>query len=134
MEIRDATSDKTVGSGVSAVSKSNSVVSIVEIQTEKHVVKLSFKALADKLDKLQACRKAKLNKANNIRKTLQGSIQKGDKLQVQSALEELTEVCDNAKSMHESLLGLLPPDGKEEHETWFKAKIMFNDECIADAK
>lgn len=133
METRDVTSDKTVGSAVSAVSKSNSVVSNVEVQTEKRVVKLSFKALADKLDKLQAVRRAKLNKANNIRKSLQGFIQKGDKLQVQSALEELVEVCDNAKSMHESLLGLLPPDEKDEHETWFKAKMMFNDECIADA-
>lgn len=63
-----------MGSGVSAASQSNSVASNVEAQTEKRVVKLSFKALSDKLDMLHAVRKAKLNKANNIRKSLQGYI------------------------------------------------------------
>lgn len=122
----------TVGSDVSAVSKTNSVVSNVEVQTEKRVVKLSYKALADKLDKLQAGRKAKLNKADNIRKSLQEFIKKGDVSQVQSALKELIDVCDHAKNIHKSVLGLLSPDEREEHETWFNAKMMFNDECIAD--
>lgn len=32
-----------------------------------------------------------------------------------------------------SVLGLLPPDEREEHEMWFKAKMMIHDECIANA-
>lgn len=122
----------TKGSAVSAV-KANSVVSNVEVQTEKRVVKLSYKALADKVDKFQAARKVHLNKADSLRKSLQECIKKGDKLQVQYALKEFIEVCDNAKRTHESVLGLLSSDEKEQQETWFKAKTMFNDECIADA-
>lgn len=37
-------------------------------------------------------------------------------------------------SVHASLLDLLPHDEKEKHETWFKAKMLFNNECICDAK
>lgn len=32
--------------------------------------------------------------------------------------------------MHDSLKGLLPREEKERHETWMKAKMMFNNEFI----
>lgn len=44
----------------------------VETQTQKWVVKLTTKALAVKLDKLQMDRKAKLNQAVVIGKSMQG--------------------------------------------------------------
>lgn len=94
MDLCDANMDKSQGSVASAVSKTNSVVNNVEVQTEKRVVTLSFKALSNKLEKLQAGRKAKLNKADNIIKSLQGYMQIGNKVLVQSALKELIEVCD----------------------------------------
>lgn len=128
----DATSDVSVATGVPA--ESNSVASGVETQTQKRVVKLTAKALSDKSDRLQTGRTAKFNKENNIRKSLQGFIQKGVKIHVYQALEELIEVCDDAKCMHESLLGLLPHDERDKHEMWFTAKTMLNDECIPDAK
>lgn len=98
------------------------------------MVELTAKAHADKLDRLQNGRKAKLNKASTIRKAMQGFMLKDDKTQVQNALGELIEVCGEAKCMHESLLVLLPCDEREKHETWFKAKMLGNDECITDAK
>ena len=106
----------------------------VETQTEKQVVKLTLKALADKLERLQEGRKTKLNKATNIRKSMQSLMLMGDKKQVQNALEELINVCDEAKYMHESLLGLLPCDEKDKHVTWFNAKMLGNNECIAGQK
>lgn len=36
-----------------------------------------------------------------------------------------------ATHIHESLLSLLPVDAKEEHETWFKAKNISNNEVIS---
>ena len=136
MEERDAASDVTnvTGAGARAASKPSSVTGRVETQTQKRVIQLTAKALGVKIDKLQTVRKAKLNKADNIRKSMQGLILKGNKINVQSALDELMEVCDEAKGFHESLLGLLPHEEKEKHATWFKAKMLSNDECIADAK
>ena len=46
--------------------------------TQKRVVKLTAKALAEKLDKLQTDRKAKLNKANVIRKSIRNYMVKNE--------------------------------------------------------
>lgn len=64
---------------------------ISETQTQKRVVKLSAKALAAKLDTLKANRKAKLNQAASVRKSMQTSMQNNDKVQVENALKELIE-------------------------------------------
>lgn len=133
METRDATSDVT-GSNVRTASKPGSVMSGVDPQSGKRVIKLSAKAIANILDRLQSDRKAKFNKAANIRKSIRGSMEKYDETQVQKGLEELTEVCDDVKGIHDHLLGLLPVEENEKHETWFKAKMLPINECIADTK
>lgn len=47
---------------------------------QKRVIKLPAKAHADKLDRLQIVRKAKIKKkAGSIRKSMQGLMLKGDK-------------------------------------------------------
>lgn len=58
----------------------------------------------------------------------------GDKKKVQIALDKLIDVCTDAICMHESLLDLLPSDESEKHDTWFKAKMLFNNECIGEGK
>ena len=97
-------------------------------------VKMTEKALADKLSRLQAERKAKLNKAANIRNSMKDLIIKGDKTMVCDALNELRVVCDDAKCMHKQLLGLMPGDEQENHEIWFKAKFLSLNECIHGAE
>lgn len=80
METRDAASDIS-GTGVLKVTagKPSSVTSGAQAQAGKRVVKLTAKALADKLDRLQNARKVKLNKASVLRKSMQALILKGDK-------------------------------------------------------
>lgn len=104
------------------------------IETQQRVVKLTANALANKLETLQNGRKVKLNKATAIRKSIQYLLSGDHKTQVSNVLGGLIEVCDEAKCMHESLLGLLPCEEREKHETWFKAKMLSNDECIAATK
>ncbi|KAK0152604.1 hypothetical protein N1851_005873 [Merluccius polli] len=133
MEMQDAAPDNT-GTDMRTASQPSSVTSGLEPQTQKRVIKLTAKALAEKLDRLQTIRKARLNKATTIRKTIQGYMSNGEKTQVQNALGELIGVCEDVKCIHESLLFLLPSDEAEKHETWFKAKMMFNDECVNDVK
>ncbi len=89
---------------------------------------------SDRLDRLQNGRKAKLNKASNLRKTIQGLMQNGKLSEVQKSLDGFVELCDEIRYMHDSIMILLPHGAKEKHETWFKAKIMFNDEFIESTK
>ncbi len=133
METRNAVSDVVTGTNVPTANKPLSVTSGVETQTQKRVVKLTAKALANEFDRLQSSRRVKFNKAANIRKSIQYLMLKHDKTGVQDALEELI-VCGEVKNLHDTLLGLLPCDEKEKQEIWFKAKMLPNNECIANAK
>lgn len=58
-------------------------------QTQKRVVKLTTKVLAEKLDRLQNGRKAKLNKASTMRNQMQGLMPKCDKTKVKVRLMNL---------------------------------------------
>nr|XP_046248483.1 uncharacterized protein LOC124061029 [Scatophagus argus]XP_046248484.1 uncharacterized protein LOC124061029 [Scatophagus argus] len=105
----------------------------METGSERKVIMIE-KALADKLLRLQAERKAKLNKAANIRNLMKDLIVKSDKTMVCDALNELRVVCDDAKCIHKQLLGLMPSDEQEKHEIWFKAKFLSLNECFHDAE
>lgn len=56
---------------------------------QKRVVKLTAKALAEKLERLQASRKAKLNKAGNLREKMQVLMQTNEKVTVQCVSKNL---------------------------------------------
>ena len=78
--------------------------------TGKQVVKLTVKGLADKMDRLQCGRKTKLNKATALRKTIKDLMQSGKTDEVRQSLNEFYELCGEIKCMHDSLMGLLPPE------------------------
>ena len=66
-------------------------------------MKLTAKAHIERLERLQSDRKAKLNKASNLRKKLQELKQEGDnKSEVKCALDDLVNVCVEAKCIHGS--------------------------------
>lgn len=84
--------------------------------------------------RLQAERKGRLNKAVNIWDLMKDLMSKGDKTMVHNALNELSVVCDDEKSVHSQLLCLMSRDEQEKHEIWFKAKFLSLNECIHDAE
>lgn len=64
---------------------------------------------------------------------MQGLVQSKENMsQVKCAFDDV--LCVEVKGIHDSLMGLLPDNEKEKHDTWFKAKIMFDDEFISDVK
>lgn len=130
METRRAVSDVAINSGVRAANSGEGA----ELQTGKRMIKMTVKALAAKCDKFQADRKGKLNRAASIRDTIKGFMVANDKFQVQNALAELVQVCDDARGMHENLLGFMAPDEKEKQNIWFKAKMLSNNECISQVQ
>lgn len=71
--MEDCVADVDIPSAASVptAGKPDNVSSSSETQiVGKQVVKLSAKAFADRIDKLQNGRKTKLNKANNLRKII----------------------------------------------------------------
>lgn len=98
---------------------------------DKRVVKLTAKAFAEKLERLQKDRKAILNKASNLKIEMRELIQKGEKSQVQCAFNNLLKLCDEVKGVHISVMRMLPEVEQEKHDVWFKAKMLNNDEFIS---
>ncbi len=98
----------------------------------KRVVTLTAKALVEKLDSLQALRKAKLNKASKMIETIKRLMQdnKEYESEVRSVFENFNELCLEAQEAHESLLTLLPDNEIEKHDIWFKAKMIPKNEFI----
>lgn len=91
----------------------------------KRPVKLTQKALIDKLETLQKTRKSKLIKASNLKGTIQELMRDREYgTEVHFAFDKYKTLCNEAIETHESLLQLLPPEEKEKHEIWFKAKLL----------
>lgn len=71
-------------------------------ENQKRTVKLTEKGLAEKLDCLQNTRKSKLNKAGKIRDEIKDLISNGDRTNVLNAFDELKNVCEDAKGLHQT--------------------------------
>ncbi len=105
----------------------------IKLDKTKQVIKLTPKALCEKIEKLQAIRKAKLNKASNLKKVVEELMSEKDcKSEVKCAFSKFVVVWDEVKSLHDSLMGLLPGDELERQQTWFKAKMLINNDFIND--
>lgn len=103
-----------------------------EPERQKRPVKLTAKALLEKLQSLQAIRKAKLNKADKIKETIKRLMQNNREYEneVQSVFEKFKGLCLEAQEAHESLLTLLPDNEIEKHDIWYKAKMISKNEFI----
>ena len=135
MEARRAASEVAMDTRVRSVRSASigDVTDKVTIPAEKRGGKMTAKGLANKYDRLQAGRKARLNMAAKIRDSIQGFMKTNEKTKVQNALTELVQVCNEAKGMHDNMLGFMPCDEKEKQVIWFKAKMLSNNDCIANA-
>lgn len=98
---------------------------------QKRVVKLTAKAFAEKLERLQNDRRIVLNKASKLRDALQCFVRKNDKLQVECVFNDLLKKCDEAKGIHASVMSMLPTDEQDKHDVWFKAKMIANNDFIS---
>ena len=74
---------------------------------------------------LQKTRKAKLNKASDLKRTIQELMHDREyKTEVQCTFEKYTTLCNEAKEQHRSLSQILPHEEREKHEIWFEAKML----------
>lgn len=94
------------------------------IVTGKRVVKLPPKALFLR-SSLEKERKAKLGALSKIKESIAELISdKKNEKKVESTFQLYKYMCDQAQQVHNTLLGLLPFDQAEEHEIWYRAKLL----------
>lgn len=100
---------------------------------KKRTIKLTPKALMEKIDNLQMERKTKLNKLSNLRKTIVDLMNDKDYVnEVKCTFNKYNNLCDETKHVHVNLLGVLPKDEAAKHEIWYKAKMLNINDFIAN--
>lgn len=97
-----------------------------EPEMQKRTIKLTAKALVERLDSLQKLRKAKLNKAYKMIETITSLMQSNKEYEseVRNMYENFNDLCLGAKETHDALLTVLPDNEIEKHDIWFKAKLI----------
>lgn len=101
----------------------------VKSVTEKRVVKLTPKALLEKISTLEKERKSKFSKMSNAKISIAKLM--GDKKHVSEVENEFNmfiKLGEEIQHVHTSLLGFLPADEANKHEIWYQAKMLsFNE-------
>lgn len=99
---------------------------------KRREVKLTSKALTEKIDNLQKERKAKLNKLPKLKQAIAELIRDKEHVkEVKCAFEKYTVLCDEAKRVHVTLLGYLPTTEATKQEIWYQAKMLNVNDFIA---
>lgn len=88
----------------------------------KREVKLTAKALAAHLQKLQGDRNSKLKAAFSRHNKIMELMNNGEtETEMRCEYDKCLTLYREAQVLHTSVLGLLPPDEKEKQEVWFQA-------------
>ncbi len=99
---------------------------------KKRTIKLTEKALLEKIDHLQRERSGKFKKAVGLKETIVGLMSdKSYVNEVKGKFSKYKVLCDEAKENHDILLGLLPKSEAEKHEMWYKVKMQSVNEFVS---
>lgn len=95
-------------------------VQCVNEEKEKREVKLTAKALENKMERLQNERKTTVNKIKALIPQMKSQMKSKENVsQIPSDLEKLNALCEKANSLHNELLPLFPEDEWEKQKEWF---------------
>lgn len=106
-----------------------------KMDEQKREIKLSIKALANKIENLQKERKAMVNKTKGLTNIIKDLMQNDDNVpQVRSQLETLVQMVENTKLLHESLVPILPKEEQEKQNEWFSNVLKCNNGFMEDVR
>ena len=101
----------------------------------KRQSKPSVKALENKVESLQAERKAKVNKIKCIIKTVKELMQTENNAPcVQSHLDGLSVLLEDAGQLHKTVIQLLPPEEQDKQNAWFSSVRAHSSGFMEDVK
>ncbi|XP_073783913.1 uncharacterized protein isoform X2 [Danio rerio] len=125
--------------GATTCEQTETIVPFEKFETEhvreKRLIKLTPKALLEKLETLQKTRKCKLSKAKNLMAIIKDFMSNREyEKEVQCSFEKFIKLRDETKEMHNSVMVLLPSEEKEKQQTWFNGKMLICDEFVDDVE
>ncbi|XP_034530056.1 uncharacterized protein LOC117805434 [Notolabrus celidotus] len=102
--------------------RSNPSSDVGQKKEDKRQSKLTAKAFANKIESLQKERKVKVNQIKGVSKEIKGLMQNKDNAtNIQSQLENLHVLFDDAGKLHDSVIPLLPQEEQEKQNVWFSS-------------
>lgn len=108
---------------------------IANEQSERRRIKLTAKALACKIESIQKERQAKVNKLKgvvNLVKELMQNPNEHNAQSIQSHLDNVYVLFDDATKLHDAVIPLLPQEEQEKQNAWFanihKHNALFNND------
>lgn len=111
------------------MSQIDATVCSVEESGKKREIKLTQKALLNKIERLQQDRKRVVNEIKGlIPKTKELMKHKESVLQVKQCLTTLNKLCGNAVREHEELLPLIPEEEITRQDEWFTSIMKYSSE------
>ncbi|KAG1936405.1 hypothetical protein F2P79_018737 [Pimephales promelas] len=116
-------------------SKSNSDANGSEMDEQKRKIKMTAKALVNKIETLQKERRKNVHKIKGLIQTIKDLMQKDDNApQVQSHLEKMSQMVDETTVLHDSVIPMLPEEEQEKQKEWFVNVLKCYNGFMEDAK
>ena len=107
----------------------------VEMECGKRETKLTAKAWANKIEKLQHERKIIVNKIKGLIPEMKVLMKSKENVShVQPHLENLIQLCENAIMSHNALIPLLPEDEQNKQNEWFASIMKYSNTFEEDVK
>lgn len=107
----------------------------VNARNEKRAIKLSVKALENQIERFQADRQSKVNKIKVAIRSIKGLMETEDNVSsVQSNLENVSVLLEDAGQLHEAVIQLLPQEEQEKQNAWFSSILKYNTSFFGECK
>lgn len=107
--------------------KMSEITSDVEMECGKRQTKLTAKAWAHKIEKLQHERKITVNKMKVLIPEMKALMkQKENASHVQCHMDRLIQLCENATKLHDELIPLLVEDEQNKQNEWFSSIMKYS--------
>lgn len=110
------------------MSQINDVAECLNMEREKREIKLTVKALENKIERLQHERKNAVHKIKELIPQIKAHMKsKENETEIPSQLDNLNALCKKATELHNELLLLLPDDEGKKQKEWFSGVMDYSD-------
>ncbi len=110
------------------MSQINTVAECSNMKNEKREIKLTAKALKNKIERLQHERRSAVNKIKVLIPQIKAHMKSKENVtEIPSQLNNLNALCKKATDLHNELRPLLPDDEDKKQNEWFSSIMDYSD-------
>ena len=110
------------------MSQINADAECSNMEREKREIKLTAKAMENKIERLQHERKSAVNKIKELIPQIKAHMKSKENVtEIPSQLNNLNALCKKATDLHNEVLQLLPDDEHKKQKEWFSSIMDYSD-------